>query len=105
MKGRKLLVLGGIVCLVFAATSLKFSGGQYAQAEQKKQFNIEIYTYKVGTLTYAMGVALADFINKQSTWLRATAIEATGASVTTRIVATEPAMREKIMGFMVPGSR
>lgn len=71
------------------------------QAAEKEPYAIEIYTYKVGSFTYAMGVALADFINKNSTWLKATAIEAAGASVTSRIVASEPAMRKKIMGFMV----
>lgn len=85
------LVLALALGFVFSGTVL---------ASEKKPYKIEIYTYKVGTFTYAMGVALADFINKQSTWLRATAIEATGASVTTRIVATDPGERGKIMGFM-----
>ena len=87
------------VLVLTVAFGLAFSGP--AQASSKKPYKIEIYTYKVGSFTYAMGVALADFINKNSKWLKATAIEAAGASVTARIVASEPAMRKKIMGFMV----
>jgi len=96
MKGKRLLVIGSIIFLMFFATSLSFSGAIYA----KEPYSIEIYTYKVGTFTYAMGVALADFINKDSTWLKASAIEAAGASVTARIIAQEPAMRKKVIGFM-----
>lgn len=75
--------------------------GGPAGAAEKSHYAIEIYTYKVGTFTYSAGVALADFINKGSDWLKATAIEAAGASVTTRIVASDPEMAKKIIGFMV----
>lgn len=87
--------------LLLALAVLFWSGSMTpCAAEVKKPYNIEIYTFKVGTFTYAMGVALADFINNQSAWLRARAIEATGASVTARIVATEKENRKRIMGFM-----
>jgi len=87
-----LLVLTAILGLAISGPSL---------AASKKPYAIDIYTYKVGTFTYAAGVALADFINKSSDWLKATAIEAAGASVTGRIVATDPEMAKKIIGFMV----
>lgn len=87
------------VGLMLAAACL-LGGVNPCGAEVKKPYSIDIYTFKVGTLTYAMGVALAEFINRQSTWLRANAIEANSAVVTARIVASEPAARKKIMGFM-----
>ena len=88
-----------LILFVCFTTSLFLISNLYA--ETKKPYKIEIYTYKVGTFTYAAGVALAELINKNSTWLKATALEAAGATVTSRIVATEPAMRKKVMGFMV----
>ncbi len=99
-KGRRFVsrIASIIPLCVFALLSMGIVS--QSEAETKKPYNIEIYTYKVGTFTYSMGVALADFINKQSSWLKATAIEAAGDNVTTRIVATEPAMKKKIIGFM-----
>ena len=99
MKRKRWSFSCSILCLALGVLWLSGSMSPSA-AEVKKPYNIEIYTFKVGTFTYAMGVALADFINKESTWLRATAIEATGASVTARIVTTEKETRKKIMGFM-----
>jgi TRAP transporter TAXI family solute receptor len=90
-----------VVILFVLAVALGLAVSGTVQAAEKEPYAIEIYTYKVGSFTYAMGVALADFINKNSTRLKATAIEAVGASVTSRIVASEPAMRKKIIGFMV----
>ena len=97
---KKIAGILGITTLVLAVSfGLVLQGAPQASAEEP--YKIEIYTYKVGTFTYAAGVALAELINKNSTWLKATAIEAAGAAVTTRIVAAEPPMRKKIMGFMV----
>ena len=87
------------VLIISISLGLAISGS--AMASGHKPYKIEIYTYKVGTFTYAAGVALADFINKNSKFLKATAIEAAGASVTSRMVATDPALRKKIMGFLV----
>ncbi|MBW1802663.1 MAG: hypothetical protein JRJ85_18255 [Deltaproteobacteria bacterium] len=86
------------VLVISVAFGLIVSGS--ALASGKKPYKIEIYTYKVGSFTYAAGVALADFINQNSKFLKATAIEAPGPSITARMVATEPALRTKIIGFM-----
>ena len=99
MKCRTRLVFFSVLCFALVATGLAWNVNPCG-AQVKKPYSIDIYTFKVGTLTYAMGVALAEFINKQSTWLRANAIEASSAVVTARIVATEPEARKKIMGFM-----
>ena len=40
--------------------------------------NLEIYSLSMGGLGYVVSFALADFINKQSEWLRATALESRG---------------------------
>lgn len=87
-----------VFCVIFFAALVLCPN---VNAETKKPYKIEIYTFKVGTFTYAAGVALAEMINKNSTWLKATALEAAAASVTTRIVAAEKNMKKKVMGFMV----
>jgi len=97
MKFKRHSIFVAMICLGLLAAPMVAGT---CRAEVKKPYHIEIYTFKVGTLTYAMGVALAEMINKQSSWLKATAIEASSAVVTARIVATEPAARKKIMGFM-----
>ena len=89
-----------VITLVFLLAFTFMSWGN-ALAAEKEPYNIEIYTFKVGTFTYAMGVALAELINKNSTWLKATAIEAPESAVTTKIVVSEPEMRKKIIGFMI----
>jgi hypothetical protein len=99
MKNRKRSAFFSFLCLLLVTTWLLLSVSPCG-AEVKKPYSIDIYTFKVGTLTYAMGVALAELINKQSTWLRANAIEAASAVVTARIVATEPEAKKKIIGFM-----
>ena len=97
---RTITVKLGLLMLVFCLAFTFITGGA-ALAADKEPYNIEIYTFKVGTFTYAAGVALAELINKNSDWLKATALESAQATVTTRIVVAEPAMRKKIIGFMI----
>jgi TRAP transporter TAXI family solute receptor len=71
-----------LVVLAFGACSNKASeapSGSAAQAANEP-YQVDIYSYTTGTFTYVMGMALADIINEQSTWLRATAVEAPGSS-------------------------
>ena len=89
-----------IMILIFCVSFTCLTCGNVLAAD-KEPYQIEIYTFKVGTFTYAAGVALAELINKNSTWLKATAIESAQATITTKIVASEPPMRKKIMGFMI----
>ncbi|MBN1105175.1 MAG: hypothetical protein JXL84_17305, partial [Deltaproteobacteria bacterium] len=88
-----------ILCVALVAAWV-FGAANPSAAQERKPYQIEIYTFRVGTFTYAMGVALAEMINKQSSWLRATAIEASSGAVTPKILAMEPASRKKIIGFM-----
>jgi len=68
--------------------------------EIKKPYNIEIYTFQVGTSTYAFGVGQAKFINEQSKWLRAKAIEIPNTVITAKMLIEEPDKRTKIFGFI-----
>lgn len=69
-------------------------------AEIKQPYNIEIYTFQVGTSTYAFGVGQAKFINEQSKWLRAKAIEIPNTIITAKMLIEEPDKRTKIFGFI-----
>ena len=62
-----------VITAVVLAVALGLSISGNALASDKKPYRIEIYTFKVGTFTYAAGVALAELINKNSTWLKASA--------------------------------
>ncbi len=96
--------LKGVIVLMVMLCALAltaFPAGAQKGAETKPQpYKIDIYTFQVGTSTYAFGVALAQFINAQSSWLKATALEIASATSSTRMVIEEPAERKKIIAFM-----
>jgi TRAP transporter TAXI family solute receptor len=87
-----LIVVISLIC------GFVFTGNVGAQT--KKPYNIEIYTFMVGTSTYAFGVALAQFINEKSSWLKATAVEIPRPTVTARMMIEKPGMKEKMIGFI-----
>jgi len=95
-KGKRLASL--IICLVL--TGLMFSSSMAFAKDPlppAKPYNIQILTFRVGSSTYVMGVALADLINKNSTWLRATAIETPGVEINAKILALEPEKRKNTL--------
>lgn len=97
MKKSKGLCLT-ISCLVF--TGLVFLGSITDAKDPSpppKPYNIQIMTFRVGSSTYVMGVALADLINKNSTWLRATAVETPGVETNAKILALEPEKRKNTL--------
>ena len=52
-----------------------------AAAPQHDPVEIEIYTSAAGSFTYVLGIAWAELINTNSSWVKATAIESQGPSV------------------------
>lgn len=76
-------------------------GSQPPASGEKEPYAIEIYTFNIGTGTYVMGVALADMINKYSTWLTATAMESPGPSETAIMILNEPERRTHAIGFIL----
>lgn len=64
-------------------------------------YEIEIYTNANGTSTYVLGVALADLINKHSTWLKATALESPGPTETASMLMNDPDMQTKAIGYTI----
>jgi TRAP transporter TAXI family solute receptor len=70
-------------------------------AETREHYEIEIYTNINGTSTYVLGVALADIINKYSTWLRATAMESPGPNETAMMLINEPTQQTRAIGYLI----
>lgn len=73
-------------------------------AESHKPYEIQIYTYYVGTWAYIQGVALANFINKDSTWLRATAVEAKSTETNLRLLIERPEMKKNTLVHTINGA-
>ncbi len=70
------------------------AGAAPQAAEKHAPFNLTIYSYKVGTSTYVASVALADLINKNSSWLKASALESLGPTQNARMLAVKPELRK-----------
>lgn len=64
-------------------------------------YEIEIYTNANGTSTYVLGVALADLINQNSTWLRATAMESPGPDETAVAILNDKNMQKHAIGYTI----
>lgn len=75
---------------------------EVADVEIPDEYSIEIYTYYAGTTTYVIGAGLAELINENSEWLRATALEAPGAPTNKMMLKMDEDMRDKafVQGFV-----
>jgi TRAP transporter TAXI family solute receptor len=72
-----------------------------AAEEDQAPVTIEIYTTPNGTSTFIVGVALADMINADSKWLKATALESPGGTETTMMFIQDPAVRDHAIGYSI----
>ncbi len=71
-----------------------------APVEEHEPFNLEIYTNANGTSTYVLGVAMADLLNKHSTWLRANALESPGPNDSAMLLINEPDKRTSAIVYL-----
>jgi TRAP transporter TAXI family solute receptor len=88
------LMLGSL-CL-----SMSLLGVASPAATARKPYRIKILGLKFGTLGYVSTFALAEVINKNSTWLRATGVETRGTIVNARTLATDKAARKHTVALM-----
>ena len=68
----------------------------------KEPYKIDIYTFKVGTSFYVTGIALAELLNKHSTWVKATAVETPGPTSNHKTMALKPELRKKVLWMSTP---
>ncbi|MBN1103336.1 MAG: TAXI family TRAP transporter solute-binding subunit [Deltaproteobacteria bacterium] len=94
-SGFRFLVAG--VSLFLAATFFTPTGSGRALAQQP--FEITISTLPAGFASYIMGVALAEQVNKNSKWLRATATEGRGPAEHMKLLVTKPEKRKDYLFF------
>lgn len=102
MKKSSFLTVTGRLCvLVFLATillALGVSGPVVAQ----ERFELDISTLPAGFSSYIMGVALAEQINKNSTWLNATAMEGRGPAEHMKTLVKKAGKRKNYLFFNTP---
>ena len=72
------------------------------KVDPKEGYTIDIYTYQAGTSTYVFGLALADLINENSTWLKAEAVESPGPMANVLAMAQDPSKRTKMIAYCTP---
>jgi TRAP transporter TAXI family solute receptor len=107
MENKRFVRLLGTICgmLSFVALFLIVPCAKPVPAsEPRKPYAIQIYTYYVGTWAYIQGVALAEFINKDSNWLRATAVEAKSTETNVRLLIERPEMRKNTLVHTINGA-
>ena len=90
-----------ILCASFLLFILAVPMG--SMAAEKQPYEITIYTLATGSTTHLFGVALAELINKHSTWLKATAVEGFGPTTNMKLLITKPELRKKAFIFSARG--
>lgn len=116
MKKRGLLTLLGSICLILILAALPFMAACPAPPEEEvlpppeeeetppphEPYEIEASTIPAGFASYVIGVALAELINENSTWLRCTALEGRGPVEHLKLLVTEPEKRATYLFFNTP---
>lgn len=95
MRNRKFQCMLCAAALIFLNVFAFSEGSKEGDSGQAKDgtYMLEIYTFQNGTSTYVQGVALADLINQNSTWLHASAMESPGPNETARLLLSDPESR------------
>lgn len=100
MKKRGFFALrGSFWFIVLLITFLGTAAEAQTKPKPPEPFQLEISTLPVGFASYNIGIAVADLINKNSTWLRATHIEGRGPAEHMKTLVTKPEKRKNYMFF------
>lgn len=87
-----------LITLILGTLSFKTA----CASSPREPYEITIYTLSVGSTNYLFGVALAELINKHSTWLKARAVEGMNPDAHVRMLALEPEKRKNTLVFSSP---
>jgi TRAP transporter TAXI family solute receptor len=98
MKKCRVLIATGSICLVFFLAAV-FVVAPSKPVFAEEPFEISISTLPAGFASYIMGVALAEQINKNSKWLKATAMEGRGPAPHMKLLVTKPDKRTNYVFF------
>ena len=102
MKRKKVVMLFGSVILVSVMGLTPFFSARTGTALAAEPFKLTLTSLPAGFAAYSLSVALADMINKDSTWLRATAVEGRGPVVPLKMLAKDPKKRKDLLFFLTP---
>ena len=100
-KRKKAMVSGSLILALVIATF--FTGVLVKPALAAEQFNVTLTSLPAGFAAYSISIALADMINKNSDWLRATAVEGRGPVVPLRKLIKDPKNRKDLLFSLPPG--
>lgn len=94
---RVLIITSLFLFLTSVSPTIAKSAEQSSGPVPQTPYEIQIYTFVAGSWAYVMGVALAEFINKDSKWLRATAIESKSPTVNLKLLKEKAEMRRNTL--------
>jgi TRAP transporter TAXI family solute receptor len=99
MKKKGFLTFAGSICVLSFVAVVTLALCIPAQAAEQKPFELTISTIPAGFSSYIMGVALAEQINKNSKWLKATASEGRGPAEHMKTLIRKPEKRTNYLFF------
>jgi len=99
MIRRNHFTFAGLVCLFFFVATVCLTAGLSRSAAAEEPFEITISTIPAGFASYIMGIALAEQINKNSTWLKAIAMEGRGPAEHMKLLVKKPEKRKNYLFF------
>lgn len=99
MKKKGLLSLTGCLCVLTFFSISFFSMVAPGKAAAEEPYQITVSTIPAGFASYIMGVAMAEQINKNSTWLKATAMEGRGPAEHMKLLVKKPEKRKDYLFF------
>jgi TRAP transporter TAXI family solute receptor len=67
-----------------------------------KPYKIDLYTYQVGTSTFAIGTAISTLLAEKGSWLKAAVMESPSPWVSNRLLIEDPSMRKKVIAYILP---
>ena len=100
MKKRKIFLIIGSIYLILALLALPILTA--CTETTPGTYEIEIYGGKAGQSAYLAAIALADIINENSTWLRATGIESANITSNFQLLVNEPERRANTLIVSMP---
>ena len=101
MRKMGFLALTSLPCIVFLSIALS-SPGISTPSSAQTPFEITVSTIPAGFASYVMGVAMAEIINNNSSWLEAVAMEGRGPAEHMKTLITRPEKRTNYLFFNTP---
>ena len=94
MNKKKLFDVFAGLCLVFILIGVTFETAFSNPVTPTKEARIHILSNVMGSASYVLSFGLVDIINKNSSWLRATGVETSGAVENIKLLGLEPKKRK-----------